>query len=184
MHKFDVKNAKILESEWRRRVFPCEKVIGFVESLKGLRKNVAFDIGAGTGYLTIPLSRVFKKVYAVEASMEIAEILRKRVDEEKALNVGIIVSEKPPEIDFHINLVLFSNVLHEMDEPGKYLEWASNADYVVVAEWKKEEMEFGPPLDERISLEELLEISKLNLVKKMEFKYHYLVALKGLTHNP
>lgn len=177
-HGFDVKNAKILDSEWRKKVFPPEKVIEFIESLKGLRKNVAFDIGAGTGYLTIPLSKVFKKVYAVEASREMAEILRRRVDEEKALNVGIIVSEKPPKIDFHINLVLFSNVLHEMDEPEEYLEWASNADYVVVAEWKKEKMEFGPPLDERISLEELLKISKLNLVKKLEFDYHYLVALK------
>jgi hypothetical protein len=54
-----------------------------------------------------------------------------------AKNIEIIISSKPPEIDFDINLVLFSNVLHEMENPEEYLSWARKSDYVVVAEWKK-----------------------------------------------
>ncbi len=163
-HRFDPKKAHVLDSEWRRRVFPPEKVVEFIESLRP-KKNVLFDVGAGTGYLTVPLARVFKKVYAVEVNEEMAEILRKRVEEEKLLNVGIIVSDKPPEVDFKIDVVLFSNVLHEMDNPEEYLEWASRAEYVVVAEWKKEEMDFGPPIDERLSIEEIEKLSKMKLVK-------------------
>lgn len=176
-HKFNPKNAHILDSEWRRKIFPPEKVIDFIESLKP-KKNVAFDIGAGSGYLTIPLARIFKKVYAVEINEEMARILRKRVEEEGLLNVGIILSDSPPDVDFKIDVVLFSNVLHEMESPEEYLEWASRADYVVVAEWKKEEMDLGPPVEERLSLEEIEKLSKLKLVKSEELSYHYLVAFK------
>ncbi len=176
-HKFDPKKAYILESEWRRKIFPPEKVIEFIESLRP-KKNVVFDIVAGSGYLTIPLVRIFKKVYAVEISEEMAKILRKRVEEEGLLNVGIILSDTPPNVDFKIDVVLFSNVLHEMDNPEEYLEWASRADYVVVAEWKKDEMEFGPPVEERLSLEEIEKLSKLKLVKSEELGFHYLAAFK------
>ncbi|AAB89062.1 MULTISPECIES: class I SAM-dependent methyltransferase [Archaeoglobus] len=176
-HKFDPKKAHILDSEWRRKIFPPEKVVEFIESLRP-KKNVLFDVGAGTGYLTIPLARVFKKVYAVEISEEMAEVLRRRVEEEGLLNIGIIVSEKPPEVDFRVDVVLFSNVLHEMDNPEEYLEWASRADYVVVAEWKKEKTEFGPPVEERLSLEELENLSKMKLVKSENLSYHYLAAFK------
>jgi len=176
-HRFDPNKAHVLDSEWRRKIFPPEKVIGFIESLRP-KKNVAFDIGAGTGYLTIPLARVFKKVYAVEISEEMARILRRRVEEEGLPNVGIIISESPPDLNFKIDVVLFSNVLHEMDNPEEYLEWASRADYVVIAEWKKEDMEFGPPVEERLSLEDIKRLSKLNLVKSEELSYHYLAAFK------
>mgnify|MGYP000737017587 CR=1 FL=1 len=178
-HVFDPKKAHILDSEWRKRLFPPDEVIRFIESLKGLKKNVAFDIGAGTGYLTIPLAKIFKKVYAVEISLKMAEILRKRLTDEKVSNVGIIVSEKPPEIEFDINIILFSNVLHEMENPADYLAWSKRADFVVVAEWKKKEMQFGPPLEERISIKELEDMCDLKLIKVKELPYHYLAAFKS-----
>jgi len=181
-HVFDPKKAHILDSEWRRKVFPPDKVIRFIESIEGLKKNVVFDIGAGTGYLTIPLAKIFKKVYAVEISLEMAEILRKRLEYEKVPNVGIIITDEPPEIDFSVDLVLFSNVLHEMENPTDYLSWSKRADFVVVAEWKKEEMPFGPSLEERISIKELENMCNLNnlkLVKVEELPYHYLAAFKS-----
>ncbi|WP_202319264.1 class I SAM-dependent methyltransferase [Archaeoglobus neptunius] len=177
-HIFDPEKAHILESEWRKKVFPPDRVMKFIDDIEGLRKNIAFDIGAGTGYLTVPLAKMFKKVYAVEINVKMAEKLRKRIEDEKVLNVGIIVSEKPPEIDFHIDLVLFSNVLHEMENPQEYLEWGSRADYVVVAEWKKEETEFGPPVNERLSLEEITDLSGYKMVKFEELPFHYLAAFK------
>ncbi len=178
-HRFDPKNAHILDSKWRRKIFPPDKVIEFIESLRP-KKNVAFDVGAGSGYLTIPLARIFKKVYAVEISEEMAKILRKRVEEEGLLNVGIILSDTPPDVDFKIDVVLFSNVLHEMESSEEYLEWASKADYVVVAEWKKGETEFGPPVGKRLSLEEIEKLSKLKLVRSEELSYHYLAAFKKI----
>uniref|UniRef100_A0A7J2TJD2 Class I SAM-dependent methyltransferase n=1 Tax=Archaeoglobus fulgidus TaxID=2234 RepID=A0A7J2TJD2_ARCFL len=176
-HKFSYKNADLLDSEERRKIFPPDRVLGILDGVK-MRKEVAFDIGAGTGYLTIPLARIFKRVYAVEISHEMAEILNRRLMENGISNVGIIVTEKPPEVDFKIDLVVFSNVLHEMENPKEYLQWSKKASYVLVAEWKKIQTEFGPPVDERISLEEILSLCDFEVLKKLDLQYHYVALLK------
>ncbi|MFN3384301.1 MAG: class I SAM-dependent methyltransferase [Archaeoglobaceae archaeon] len=177
-HRFSHKNAEILDSEDRRAFFPPEKVLGILDGVKA-RKEVAFDVGAGTGYLTIPLAKIFKKVYAVEISLEMVEILTKKLKENGISNVGIILSEKPPEVDFSIDLVVFSNVLHEMDSPREYLCWAKKASFVLIAEWKKVETEFGPPIEDRISLEEILSVCEgYEVVKVEELPYHYVALLK------
>ncbi len=178
-HIFDPEKAQILESEWRKRVFPAEKIVEIIGGIRGLKKNVAFDIGAGTGYLTLPLSKIFKKVYAVEISEKMVYGLKKKLEEEKILNVGIILTEKPPKVDFKVDLVLFSNVLHEMEDPVGYLRWAGRADYILVAEWKKERMKYGPPFEERISMEELQDMCDFEFVLVDELPYHYIVVMKS-----
>ncbi len=176
-HIFEPEKAQILESEWRKKVFPAEKIVETINSIRDLKKNVAFDVGAGTGYLTVPLSRIFKKVYAVEISEKMVAKLRERLERDKILNVGIVLSEKPPEIDFKIDLVLFSNVLHEMDDPAGYLRWAERADYILVAEWKKD-AKYGPPPEERISLDELQSMCDFKIILVDELPYHYIAVMK------
>ncbi|MEM0350961.1 MAG: class I SAM-dependent methyltransferase [Archaeoglobaceae archaeon] len=177
-HRFEYEKAHLLDSEQRRKFFPPEKVLGILEGVR-IKRDVAFDIGAGTGYLTIPLAKIFKKVYAVEISSKMIEILSKKIKENGILNVGIILSKKPPQVDFEIDLVVFSNVLHEMDSPEEYLCWAKIADYVLIAEWKKIEMEFGPPIEDRLSLEDVLSLCRdYEVVKITDLPYHYVALLK------
>ena len=143
-HKFDPKHWQILESEWRRQILPVDPLM---EKLKELpKKDIAFDIGAGTGYFTVTLAKLFRKVYAVEINQEIAKILASK----GLKNVGIIISEKPPKIDFEIDFVLFADSLHEIDEKEEYIEWTcENANAIAVIDWKKD-CEFGPPKDDRL----------------------------------
>jgi|Deesub1362A_J573_1020465.scaffolds.fasta_scaffold00125_15 SAM-dependent methyltransferase len=182
-HIFDPKFSDVLESDERKKMLPAEPVIELAKSLE--RRDVAFDIGAGTGYFTVPLSEVFKKVYAVDISFEMAKKLREKLDSMKLSNVGIIISEEPPEIDFRSNMTLFSNVLHEMNEPERYLNWArNNSDYVFILEWKKIKTDFGPPLEERISEEEMLELlKKLNFdilkFDTLTYRFHYLIVARS-----
>ncbi|MCS7119070.1 MAG: methyltransferase domain-containing protein [Archaeoglobaceae archaeon] len=179
-HRFKHENAWILDSEERKKFFNPEKVLGILEGFR-IRKEVAFDIGAGTGYLTIPLAKMFKRVYAVEISFEMAKILRKRLEEEMIKNVGIIVTDKPPEIEFSIDLVVFSDVLHEMENPKNYLLWAKRSNFILVAEWKKIPTDFGPPIEDRISLEDLLTLSEgFDVLRVEELPYHYVFLLKTI----
>jgi SAM-dependent methyltransferase len=183
-HIFDPGNAHELESEKRRKILPVEPFINLAKRLPEEMRKVAFDIGAGTGYYTVPLSRIFEKVYAVEISSEMALFLRKRLEEEGVENVGIIVTGKPPDINFRINLCLFSNVLHEMEQPQEYLNWAAEkSDVVVVIDWKKVETEFGPPLDERIeedAIVKMLESAGLEVERLDAYPYHYFLVAKRL----
>jgi len=178
--RFDASRAEELLSEKRKIIQPLKPFEDFLFRLN-INKDVAFDIGAGNGYFTIPLSKHFKKVYAVEANKEMAFLLKKRLDSFGIKNVGIIISEKPLTINFKPNLILFANVLHEIDDVEGYIEWSTIADIVIVIDWKKIKTEFGPSLDERID-----ENDAINMLKKYfkverlnYYKYHYFLVCKN-----
>ncbi len=153
-HRFNHRHWHILESDWRRQILPVEPLIEKLETLQ--RRDVAFDIGAGTGYFTVHLARLFRKVYAVEVSLEMARILASK----GLKNVGIIISEKPPQIDFEIDFVLFADSLHEIDCREEYIEWCcKHARSVAVIDWNMD-CEFGPPKRDRLDedyVKEMLE---------------------------
>ncbi len=157
---------------------PKEVVVEEIMKIRGLRRNVAFDVGAGSGYLTVELAKMFKKVYAVERGFEIAAKLWRRLEELKIRNVGVIVSEIPPE-EFRPNLVLFCNVLHEMDADvrSEYLRWSLHADFTVVVEWLPNSP-IGP--QERLNVKELEEFG-LRTLRVKELKHHYIAVLRGLS---
>ena len=179
MHLFNPTHHHVLDSEWRRKVFPAEEVIEFAVG-EVPQREAAVDVGAGTGYLTVPLARAFKKVYAIEINPKMAEKLEDRLRREGITNVEVIVTEEPPDLgDF--DLAVFSSVLHEMERPEEYLRWAGEA-FILVAEWKKEPMPFGPPVEERLSPEDILRLAEnFELVKYRELEYHYLMLLKPKT---
>ncbi|MEM1578123.1 MAG: hypothetical protein QXR77_00415, partial [Archaeoglobaceae archaeon] len=68
-------NVRIFESEERE----TEEFLEFIENLI-MRKGVAFEIIMEIS-LSIPLAKVFKKVYAVIKNFSIAEVLSKKLRE-------------------------------------------------------------------------------------------------------
>ena len=154
MHVFPEDMWHVLESEERRKREPPERLAGEIERrVGGVERGIAFDIGAGTGYFTEVLSGLFKKVYAVERSEKLARILASK----GLKNVGVIVSEKPPPVDFEVDLVLFADSLHEISCRKEYARWCERSKYLVVVEWKKGEcLSCGPPDSHRLSVDEIL----------------------------
>ena len=168
--------ADQLDSPERRRALPIKEILRYILSLPVGRK-VAVDVGAGTGYLTIPLSWVFRKVYAVEANPKMAKLLEKRLSERGITNVEVILSEKPPEIHETPDLVTFSLSLHEIEGWKDYLRWASRAEYILVIEWCVDSPK-GPPREEKIPREALVNLEGFELVlSRVRFPY-YLVILR------
>ncbi|WP_457752309.1 class I SAM-dependent methyltransferase [Thermococcus sp.] len=168
--------ASELDNPERRKVLPIKEVLRYVLSLN-MERNVAVDVGAGTGYLTVPISWVFKKVYAVETNPKMMELLRENLRERGIVNVETLLSSTPPEIPERPNLVAFSLSLHEVGDWKGYLRWASKADYVLVIEWCADSRK-GPPREEKILREELIDIEGFELVlSQVRFPY-YLVILR------
>ncbi len=178
MPPFDPAKKHILESEEYRRILPVEPLIEAISEIE-IRRNVAVDVGAGTGHFTIPLAKIFRKVYAIEISMEMAEYLHKKAHSMGVKNIGVIVTERPPELK--AEFALFANVLHEMKKPEEYLEWASKMNSVVaVIDWK-ENAPFGPPLEERISEEEMAGLLGrfFDVIERRDaYRYHYFLLGK------
>lgn len=99
-----------------------QRITEIIEKLD-IERKVAFEFCNGN--FVIPLAKIFEKVYVV-SDFKTAETLRKKL--ENLNNVGIIVSEGQFDIDFKVNLVLFSNTSYL----NKYVKLARKADYVIV----------------------------------------------------
>jgi len=171
-------DPEILRSEKRKKILPTDvferEVIGRLRF-----KENAVDYGAGTGYFTEILAKHFRRVYAVEAEKSMALILKKEMEKRGVENVGIIVSETPPDLDFQIDFILFSNVLHEVDEISLFLDWSIKGKVVCIIDWMKIETEFGPPLDERIDEREMIGAveKRFRYVESLKlYPYHYVLV--------
>ncbi|WP_297416651.1 methyltransferase domain-containing protein [Thermococcus sp.] len=89
---FDPAYASYLDNPSRRKAPPPKRILRYLLSLQ-IERRIAVDVGAGTGYLTIPLSWGFGKVYAVEANPQMAQILEKNLRERGVKNVEVLRGE-------------------------------------------------------------------------------------------
>jgi len=149
------------------------------------------DLGCGTGFYTIPASRIVKDgiVYALDVQKEMLVTLRRKIRKLRIKNIHVIRSElhKLPLKDGSIDLALLMNTLHEvygkqavLGEVAKVLKPDGNLS---VVDWQKSHggESFGPPFEERIGLHQAQRILehryfRLNRVFRAG-PYHYGLLL-------
>ncbi|MFZ2410995.1 MAG: class I SAM-dependent methyltransferase [Candidatus Methanoperedens sp.] len=164
-HKFDAQNAGILDSPERFQFLNPDSIL---DKLGLSRETVLADLGCGTGYFTIPASRRVKKVFAIDVQKGMLDILGEKIKKQKLTNIEAILSEEAtiPLPDNSVDVLLTANVFHELEERGSLLNEGkrilSGKGILVIVDWKKIEMDFGPPVDERLTAEEVISICKNN----------------------
>lgn len=94
-----------LDNPQRRKALPIKEILRYVVSLP-LERGVAVDVGAGTGYLTIPLSWTFRKVYAIEADNKMSELLRRNLGMRGVENVEVLLTDERPKAEPCVLLAL------------------------------------------------------------------------------
>ncbi len=134
----------------------------FLEIAKPNKKETWADIGCGPGYFTLPLAQKTKKAFAVDVSDEMLKICRQRADEISIINIEYIKTEGVKfHLDNHsIDKLLLAAVYHEFSskettirEINRFLHLNGK---VYIIDWKYETMDFGPPLDHRITSREVI----------------------------
>lgn len=139
--------------------------------------NVA-DIGAGTGYFTLPLGRRVApgKVYAVDAAAEMLDVIRGKLSADGApKNVELLVGEDSATglAEASCDLIFLSAVWHEIDDHVAALREfdriaAPNAK-VAIVDWSPDVTPPpGPPLAHRLrpcEVERVLEEGGWGVVK-------------------
>ena len=184
---FNPANMLKLDSEDRKKSIQPEKIIELIDIKEG---DTILDIGAGIGLFTLPaLSKVGTngRVIATDISKEMLEELKRRLPEESN-NAELIHCDaiKIPLPDKSVDKIILSFVFHEFDDRAEYLTEISrlikDKGTMIILEWDMVESPSGPPLEERIKQEELLEITKpygfySDLLKKIN-DYQYLAVLK------
>jgi protein-L-isoaspartate O-methyltransferase len=99
-----------------------EQVSKLMPSLNVKVGDVVVDLGAGSGFHTMKLSKLVGptgKVYAVDIQKEMLDIIRKRIKKEDVTNVTLIHNtEKDPKLPANsIDMILMVDVYHELSYP-------------------------------------------------------------------
>ncbi|HEY8910262.1 MAG TPA: class I SAM-dependent methyltransferase [Desulfosporosinus sp.] len=158
VHKFDPENRKKLNSKERLAMLPPAQVLMDI----GPGPDTAWaDIGCGTGFFTIPLAHEVKQVYALDIRTEMLSDLSDSLTQTQIHNVTVLQSEEShfPLADQLVDGILISLVLHEVDQPLEFFRELNRilltGGRLVVIEWNKAPTEMGPPLDHRLSIQQL-----------------------------
>lgn len=86
--RFKPEHMKKLDNPERRKLLPPHKLL---ELLEIQDNDILIDLGAGTGYFTIPAASLTRnKVYALDVEPQMLQYLGKRVEEQKLDNVELI----------------------------------------------------------------------------------------------
>lgn len=196
-HKFNPTEKEKLHSPQRYQLLPPEETLVKL----GINEGQVFaDIGCGTGFFTIPAAKLVGttgKVYALDIAPEMLEAIGQRLkdcgDEEMeqmllSENVILKLSEENrlPLENGSLDVVFLALVLHELEDYRNFFREVKRVlkedGRAVMVEWKKEAMEMGPPVEERLSSEETTNILEVNGFKAIEIielgSAHYGVISK------
>ncbi len=172
--RFDTKKLHRLESPERKLQFPVEAILDAAGICGTL--NVA-DIGAGSGYLTLPIARRVApgRVYAVDTSSELLEVIRGKLAVTGAPeNVELVMGEDSatglPEAS--CDLIFLSAVWHELDDHAaalrEFSRIAAPKAKLAIVDWDMEATPPAPPPEHRIArdeVERMLEAGGWGVVK-------------------
>lgn len=183
--KFDPSKKEFLDSKERLQTFPPDKILSRLPLAPG---QYVADIGCGTGYFSLPLADLLTKgkVYALDISEDMLAKLRSKLEESPHKNIVLMKSgeDEIPLKAGSLDGVLMVCVLHEAAEDrGAFLSKVFNllkpGGWLAVVEWFKKEMPVGPPLKERIDLNEALALAPEKGVKLVKHETlsekHYFI---------
>ena len=158
--------------------------------------DIVADIGAGSGYFTLPLaSRVGDKglVFAEDIHIEMINYISRKVEKLDLKNVRVIFGkpEDPSLLDNFFNLVFLANTYHELEKPflmleniKKYLRYSGR---LAIIDWDPAKRSpFGPPIEEKVPENTVineLERAGFELIEKHNFMpYHYFLVFRKKNH--
>jgi ubiquinone/menaquinone biosynthesis C-methylase UbiE len=121
--------------------------------------EVIADLGAGVGYLSIPLADEGATVIALDFQQDMLDGIRER---DNGLERIRLVRATLPEIplpDASLDRAVMVNVFHEVEDKGRLASEISRVlrpkGRISLVDWQARETERGPPLHERVPMDEV-----------------------------
>lgn len=134
-----------------------------LDALGNLTGATVADVGAGSGYFTVRLSKRVGpsgRVFANDLQPEMLKMLGARLARERIANVTLVQGgfDDPKLPPASIDLVLMVDVYHEFSEPQKMLRAIRTAlkpnGRLVLLEYRKEDPEVPIRLEHKMSVDE------------------------------
>jgi len=153
--------------------------------------RVMLDIGAGTGFYSIPFAAFMNKgkVYACDISSIMLDWIKENVIPAHPAIIPVLMKENHVPLEDHLaDIIVMINLHHELDKPVKMLKECyrllQTGGKIAIIDWKKEKMPIGPPFEIRCTTEEVkqqLRESAFSNIKIIDVfsKNLMLIAEKG-----
>ncbi len=183
--QFDASRAHILDALERLTWLPPTQVL---ESLRLNSDDIIADLGAGTGYFSIPMAMEAAqgKVYAVDSQREMLDLLANRLSAQIASNVELVEANADSTglSQNSCSLVFMANVWHEFDDRAAVLHESfrilTRPGRIAILDWRPDvERVAGPPVEHRLSpqtaVDELAAAGFLAIVNQNIGMYSWLV---------
>ena len=180
-HRFEAGAKAMLNDENRKRVQPAEEIL---DRAKVMRDEVCVDIGAGNGYVTVPLALRCKAVVAVDSQDEMLKALCSSLSEYTKSVVFPVVAEadRLPFSSRSFDHAFLVNVFHEVGDKellaSEIERVLSVGGKLTLVDFHKKPTSFGPPVSERLSAVEAQGyFSSLKLQRKFSLDEFYQLEL-------
>ena len=172
---FDGQHRHRASEEWRRYQAALEdpqraawqKPDQVVRVLRLRRGERVADVGAGTGYFSIPVAKAVGprgRVYAVDVARQMIDYVSERARREGLKQVVPILapSNRPSLPDAGVDTIFIVNTYHHLDDRASYLALLERAlvpgGRMVVIDFvpkPREERGYGPPLEMQVSRQQV-----------------------------
>ena len=157
--------------------------------LGNLETKTIMDIGAGSGYFSIPLAEKAQKVIAADVNQEFLDHINKKVKDNNIKNVEVrkIPFDSPALQPKEVDMVLIVNTYHHINNRSDYFSkvkqgLATDGELVII-DFFKTEVPVGPKVDHKFSIDEVIAELKLAGFNSFEIEvnllpYQYIVKTK------
>jgi ubiquinone/menaquinone biosynthesis C-methylase UbiE len=155
--RFDVKKLNKLNHPERSKIFPVEQIVKLAKLNK---PQTIVDVGAGTGFFSIPFSTLFKnsKLYACDISEVMINWMNENIVTKYSNIIPLKMSDNyiPLENDT-ADFLFMVNLHHELNSPEKTLKDCFRVikpkGVIAISDWKKENTNRGPSIHLRFTPE-------------------------------
>ncbi|WZL71973.1 methyltransferase domain-containing protein [Clostridiaceae bacterium 35-E11] len=142
----------------------------------GFKENMTLcDIGAGTGIFSFPAAEISSNnIYALEISDSMIELLKNRIIERNTNNLQVkkVESDILPLDNKSCDMAIMVTVLHEIENKELMINEIKRVlkkkGKLMIIEFHKRKTPMGPPINHRISQEDVKEICNGKGFKKVD----------------
>lgn len=161
MHQFDfdklVSHFEDPERDkWQKPELVIEKIEAIFGGKNSLRDKTIADIGAGSGYFAFRLAKRAKRVIAIDIDQRFIDYMNSKNDSLKLpVETRLVEPDDPKLSPGESDLVMLVDTYHHIKNRPQYFrnirEKLNNPGALVIVDFKKEELSFGPPLKMKLA---------------------------------
>ena len=162
-----------------------------IEKLGDLSGKIVADIGSGTGYFTLPISRVAQKVVAIDIEQRFLDYIEDRklelpIEQADVIETRLTVENEPNLHTDEVDAVLMVNTFYYLYNRADYMKIVNDAlrnnGILVLVDFMPGNLPVGPSTD-KVSSKDVIEILKIAGFKDIQvdeesLQYQYIITAK------